>query len=372
MGIATQVAPIRIGVLIDFVLPEPSHWDIRSDFLDAARITFDDATENGRLDRSVELVIREVEGLPRGTVKAVIDAYGELADEGCLGVFGPMISESAVPLRDAIEERFHIPAISWCGADEWHGEWTFSLSNGSLTDEPYVIANLIAQRGLRRAAVSYERSLIGQKYLASFRDACRVEGITIVGEAAIAQSGVDATDVVNALHAAAPDAIVHLGFGLGVVGVNAALAAVNWDPPRYMGTSWENGYMNDEIFRAHLGWIGLDQYDEDNPVGQAFLDRFEAATGRRPGYFSPIYGHDVAQTFVAALANAEPLSPRGVMEALERVKMLPAACGEAGTRISFGNWTRRGWMGAGYLIAREVTPDLQSTVFRGRLGARTP
>ena len=186
----------------------------------------------------------------------------------------------------------------------------------------------------------------------------------------IAQSGVDATDVVGAMHAAAPDAIVHLGFGLGVVGVNAALAALDWDPPRYMGTSWENGYMNDEIFQAHLGWIGLDQYDEENLVAQAFLDRFEAATGRRPGYFSPIYGHDVAQTFVAALANAEPLSPRGVMEALERVKMLPAACGEPGTRISFGNWTRRGWMGAGYLIAREVTPDFQSTVFRGRLGDR--
>ena len=84
----------------------------------------------------------------------------------------------------------------------------------------------------------------------------------------------------------------------------------------------------------------------------------------------PIYGHDVAQTFAAALANAEPLSPRGVMEALERVKMLPAACGEPGTRISFGNWTRRGWMGAGYLIAREVTPDFKSTVFRGRLGDR--
>ena len=154
VGIATQVAPIRIGVLIDFVLPPPSHWNVRADFLDAARITFDDATASGQLDRPVELVIREVEGLPRGTVKAVIDAYGELVDEGCLGVFGPMISESAVPLREAIESRFQIPAISWCGADEWHGEWTFSLSNGSLTDEPYVIANLIAQRGLRRAAVS--------------------------------------------------------------------------------------------------------------------------------------------------------------------------------------------------------------------------
>jgi branched-chain amino acid transport system substrate-binding protein len=367
MSIATQVAPIRIGVLIDFVLPEPSHWDIRGDFLDATRLTFDDATRAGRLDRPVELVIREVEGLPRGTVKAVIDAYGELVDEGCLAVFGPMISESAVPLREAIEERFRVPAISWCGADEWHGEWTFSLSNGSLTDEPYVIANLIAQRGLTKVAVSFERSLIGQKYLASFRDGCRVEGLSITCEAAIAQSGVDATDVVRALHDSKPDAIVHLGFGLGVVGVNDALAALDWDPSRYMGTSWENGYMNDEIFRAHLGWIGLEQYDETNQVAQRFLDRFAEAYGRRPEYVMPIYAHDVAQTFVAALEKAEPLSPRGVMEALERVKMLPAACGEPGTRISFGKWTRRGWMGAGYLVAREVAPDFASTELRGRL-----
>lgn len=367
MAIATQVAPIKIGVLIDFVLPPPSHWDVRADFLDATQLTFDDATADGRLDRPVELVIREVEGLPRGTVKAVIDAYGELVDEGCLAVFGPMISESAVPLREAIDERFRVPAISWCGADEWHGEWTFSLSNGSLTDEPYVIANLLAQRGLSRVAVSYERSLIGQRYLSSFREACRVEELAIVREAAIAQSGVDATDVVEAMHEAAPDAIVHLGFGLGVVRVNEALAALDWDPPRYMGTSWENGYMNDEIFRAHLGWIGLEQYDEENQVAQAFLDRFAEVHGRRPEYVMPIYGHDVAHAFVAALEQAEPLSPRGVMEALERVKMLPAACGEPGTRISFGKWTRRGWMGAGYLIAREVAPDFKSTVFRGRL-----
>ena len=100
---------------------------------------------------------------------------------------------------------------------------------------------------------------------------------------------------------------------------------LEWDPPRYMGTSWENGYMNDEIFRAHLGWIGLEQYDETNEVGQRFLDRFAEVHGRRPEYIMPIYGHDVGQAFVAAFERAEPLSPRGVMEALERVKMVPAA-----------------------------------------------
>ena len=371
MGIATQVAPIRIGVLIDFVLPEPSHWDVRSDFLDAARITFDDATASGRLDRPVELVIREVEGLPRGTVKAVIDAYGELADEGCLGVFGPMISESAVPLREAIEERFRIPAISWCGADEWHGEWTFSLSNGSLTDEPYVIANLLAQRGLRRAAVSYERSLIGQKYLASFRDACRVEGITIVGEAAdrAERGGRDRCRQRAARRRSRRHRAPRIRARRGRRERRARRAE--------LGPAALHGNVVGERLHERRDLPRPPRLDRSRSVrrgqsGGAGVPRsLRGRTGRRPGYFSPIYGHDVAQAFVAALANAEPLSPRGVMEALERVKMLPAACGEAGTRISFGNWTRRGWMGAGYLIAREVTPDFQSTVFRGRLGART-
>ena len=62
------------------------------------------------IDRPVQIVFREVEGLPKGTIKAVIDAYGELVDEGCLAVFGPHITDNCVPTREAIEERFHVPA----------------------------------------------------------------------------------------------------------------------------------------------------------------------------------------------------------------------------------------------------------------------
>ena len=148
MGIADQVAPIKIGVLIDFVLPAAVGLE------HPGRLPRGDAAHARRRGRgraarpSGGARDPGVRGPARGTVKAVIDAYGELVDEGCLGVFGPMISESAVPLREAIEDRFKVPAISWCGADEWHGEWTFSLGNGSLTDEPYVIASILRQRGL--------------------------------------------------------------------------------------------------------------------------------------------------------------------------------------------------------------------------------
>ena len=60
-----------------------------------------------------------------------------------------------------------------------------------------------------------------------------------------------------------------------------------------------------------------------------------------------------------AFADAAPLSPLGVKEALERVKMLPAACGSPGTRISFGPWLHRGWVGAGYLVRAVARPRRQ-------------
>jgi branched-chain amino acid transport system substrate-binding protein len=48
---------------------------------------------------------------------------------------------------------------------------------------------------------------------------------------------------------------------------------------------------------------------------------------------------------------------KDIVDSLKRVKMLPAACGSAGTRISFGKWAHRGWMGAGYLVARSLDPN---------------
>ena len=60
----------------------------------------------------------------------MIDAYGELVEEGCLLVFGPNITDNAVPTREAIEERFRVPAISVTGTEDWLGEWTFLVSDG--------------------------------------------------------------------------------------------------------------------------------------------------------------------------------------------------------------------------------------------------
>src|SRR5262245_39590234 len=160
---------------------------MRDDLTRSFQLAFDEGLAQGVIDRPVEIVFREVEGLPKGTVKAVIDAYGDLVDEGCLAVFGPAITDNVVPTKEAIEERFHVPAISVTGSEEWLGEWTFALSMGSMTDEPIFWAQLLAKQGLDEVGVLVEESLVGATYVTAFRAACRDQGIRIVAEEPIAQ-----------------------------------------------------------------------------------------------------------------------------------------------------------------------------------------
>ena len=361
--------PIRLGYLFDFKLPEGFPQEQRDDLLVPFRLVFADGLAAGLLDRPVEIVFKEVEGLPKGSVKAVVDAFGELVDEGCLAVFGPAITDNAVPTKEAIERRYEVPAISVCGAEEWLGEWTFALPQGSMTDEPIYWADLVAERGHTEVGVLVEQSLIGESYARNFRTACARLGIRVVAEERIAQTAQDVGDALRRVRDSKATALVHCGFGFGVVFVNAALGELGWDPPRFMGTAFENAWINPVMWNAIVGWTGLDQYDEANPVGQHFLDRFETATGRRPQYCAPVVNRDLATVLLHAFADAKPLTPRGVKDALERVKMVPAASGAPGTYLSFGKWTRRGWMGAGYLVARELDPDGVTSRLVGRFGS---
>src|ERR1700733_13581600 len=157
MSYESTAEPIKVGYLMDFTLPPgfPARFDL----------VFEEAVEHGLMDRPVQMIYREVEGLPKGSVKAVIDAFGELVDEGCLGVFGPPITDNCVPTREALQERFKVPAISVTGTDDWLGEWTFAFPQGSMTDEPIFLADLVSKRGISGIGVLVEQNLIGESYL---------------------------------------------------------------------------------------------------------------------------------------------------------------------------------------------------------------
>jgi ABC-type branched-subunit amino acid transport system substrate-binding protein len=366
MSFERQVQPIKFGYLFDLTLPPNAPG--REDLPRAFELVFNEGYKKGIIDRPVEVKFKEVEGLPKGTVKAVIDAYAELVDEGCIAIFGPSTSDNAVPVREEIEKRFQIPTLSVTGTEDWLGEWTFSLPQGSLTEEPIFWARMLAKRGCKEVGALVEQSLIGNTYITNFRRACRMVGIRVVAEEPIAQIGLDAEAAVRKLYEAKVAGFVHCGFGFGLARVNAALKKLDWNPPRFMGTAYQTASIVPAMFEAIKGWTGVCQYDEENLVGQQFLDEFEKAYGNRPERPTVLCNRDLAMVLLYAFADAQPLSPRGVKEAIERVKMIPAAAGAPGTQLSFGKWIHRGWMGSGYLVARELETENNSfDLLRSRL-----
>jgi ABC-type branched-subunit amino acid transport system substrate-binding protein len=365
----TLLEPVRIGVLMDYVPADSEGFDdgyeAYPDLLDPLRLVADEYVESGRLDRPVEFVFRLCNGLPRGRFDNVLTAYRELVAEGCLIIFGPVISENAVPLREYVERDGLVPILVMAASESALGEWVFALPNGSMDEEPRIMAQVASYDGVRTIGVLYDNSLIGVEYLRSLRAGCREVGIDILVELPMPQVEADKRELVHALRAAGPDAIMTCTFGLANLGINDACAELDWWPGRYTTTAFNYGANNEVIRKQLAGWVGMEQYDERNEVGRAFLDRFEARYGRRPEYYMPLYAYDIGRLIMEAVSNAHPLTGRGVKEALERVKMLPAASGAPGTRLRFGKFIRQGWMGTEFLLMRRYTDDGAEGVMHG-------
>jgi ABC-type branched-subunit amino acid transport system substrate-binding protein len=354
-----SVAPLKVGLLNDY----PTKSDTDSDTIAALRLVFDEALAAGLVDRPIQLVQRNVVGLPNGTYQAVERAYDELVEEGCLVIYGPWVSDNAVPLGSHVEKVAKVPNIILSGSEGALGEWCFALNNGSMPEEPVMLAAVLLGDGRSRIAIAYEASLIGKEYLSFAEKAYAAAGLNVVTTIAIPQVEADKAETVAALRATEPDALVHVGFGHGLWGFTDALRAAGWDPPRYTTTAFEMAHINAEWMRHLSGWIGLDSYDARNEVGQAFLDRFEARYGRRPENSMPLLSHDAATVITRGLAAARPLTGEGVKHGIEQVKLVPSASGAPGTFLRFGRFIRQGWMGTDYLIARRVLPDGSTHVF---------
>ena len=139
------------------------------------------------LERPIELVLRAAQGLPNGSFRAVRDAFHELVAEDCVAIFGPYVSENGEPLRRYVEELAEVPIITMAGTESMLGEWVFALNNGSMEEEPIIMAAVCRHDGRQSVGIAYEQSLIGQEYLATCRRACVDAGLRITGEVAIPQ-----------------------------------------------------------------------------------------------------------------------------------------------------------------------------------------
>ena len=364
MSSKSEVTPVRIGLLIDY-LDDDGRFD--ENILPSLQLVADEYVEQGLLERPVEFVVRAVQGLPNGSFRAVRNAFFELVEQDSLVIFGPWVSENGAALRRYVEDLAEVACITMGASETMLGEWVFGLPAGSMEEEPIVMATVAAYDGCRTVGIAFEDSLIGTEYLRTTRVACHEAGLRITAEVAIPQVESDKRTAMATLAAGEPDGIVHVGFGLGIPGMNAALQDLGWMPPRYTTTAFEFAATSQWWREQLAGWIGLDQYDERNVTGRSFLDRFETRYGRRPEYFFPVYCYDVGRLMLTALANARPLTGVGVKQALEKIKLLPATSGAPGTRLRFGKYIRHGWVGSEFLVARRVLPDASGIVLHGTI-----
>ena len=151
------------------------------------RMAFDEALEDGLLDRPVEFVLHAENGLPRGSARNTADGFKYLVDQGCIGVAGAYSSDNAI-IAAPLANEFKVPLISWAGTERLAGDYCFRLGNGDCGGDAALCVAWLKRHGYKRIAVLNEVSPNGEEYFRFFRQECRRHNLTIVSLETVGRS----------------------------------------------------------------------------------------------------------------------------------------------------------------------------------------
>ena len=333
-----SVAPIRVGLLYDF----PQH-DGGDSFETAVQLGIDTVT----LDRPVEFVRELAAGLPSGTAFDVEQKFWALEQRGVLAVVGPSISDNGLIVRD-LADAVGLPCINYTGGAFTRSEYMFHYQVGSLEEEPAVLAEHLAARGITRVAVVHDRSPVGTQYAQWFERARGTVGVEVAATAVIDPLATEATDLVARLESSKPDGLVYLGLGVAARTVALGVEAIEWKVPVVANSALMFGYAQREWRAAWDGWVYVDTVSDDNTTRAALREHSKATAAGPVG----VAGYDIGRLLGEAIARGDHLTRDGVREGLERVKRLPASSGHDGTTMGFGVWDRGALKGP-FLVLRE-------------------
>jgi ABC-type branched-subunit amino acid transport system substrate-binding protein len=299
------------------------------------RLAFDEAVEQGLLNRPYEFVLHAENGLPHGSAKNAIDGFKHLVDEGCIAVAGAYSSDNAMVVGPYANE-LQVPLLSWCGTERFWGDYCFRLGNGDCGGDAALVVGWLKRQGFERVAVLSEVSPNGEEYFRYFRQECRRRGVTIAAVETVSQTPADLAENLEHLRSVNADALAYMGYGvLAASGVlREALDRLGWDPPRIMGTSFMFYLMGFDKFE---GWVGVDQLDPSNPLVEGFHARFVAAYGADPPFWPnavPVLAYDTARVLVEGLFRAPILSGPGLKAGLESIRFMPSTTGGRHTHIA--------------------------------------
>jgi len=338
---ASGPEPVLIGVLYDF--PQS---DGGASFEEALRRGIDEVAARGRLDRGVELLRREARGLPGGTAHHVEGSFRELVDAGALIAVGPSISDNGL-IVGPMADRFEIPCINYTGGERTRGPFMFHYPVGSLAEEPAVLVGHLHRVGASRAAVLYDNTPVGRGYADYFNDAAAAAGLEVSGEASVPPLADDVGPMVERMRASEPDSLVYLGLGVAARAVALAIEAARWRVRVVANSSLMFGYTRRDWRAGWEGWVYVDTVSDHN-VERARLRAVSRKSAAGP---VGVAGYDIGRLIAEGLARCAHLTRDGLREALERVKLVPAASGLEGTTMGFGHYDHGALKGR-YLVLR--------------------
>ena len=154
----------------------------------------------------------------------------------------------------------------------------------------------------------------------------------------------------------APKGIYYGGYGYSTFHFAEAFRALDWDPPRVMGTAFMF-YSNSNAWAEGLeGWHGVDQLGEDgaNPNYDAMVRAVRGALrpARRATSSSRSRTTPRAPRSTASPTRAIP-TPRDVRDGIERIRWMPATNGGPSCYVQFGPGDHKGYKGD-FLTIREL------------------
>jgi ABC-type branched-subunit amino acid transport system substrate-binding protein len=352
-GVATQgdpFEPVKIGVLVDMDLGQ-----LLADWIDPTILAIEDALNEGVYGRGpIQLVIADARGLPRENYRKVRDGYRWLVEQGCVVVLGPMISDNSLVLQDLANE-LKVPCVGWTGAHKFASEYCFTVANGDIPTEGVMCAQWLKARGIEKVGMFWEQGSSGRDYADYFRDTALQVGLKVMREVKLEPNPKGLKDDLALMRELGVEGIYYGGYGYATFHFAEAFRALDWDPPRVMGTAFMF-YSNSNKWAEGLeGWHGVDQLGQEgaNENYNAMIRRMEARFDRSTRNVVVALAYDTARVAVHGIANAAIPEPRWVKEGMERIRWMPATNGGPGTYIQFGPWDRKGYKGD-FLTIREL------------------
>jgi ABC-type branched-subunit amino acid transport system substrate-binding protein len=195
----------------------------------------------------------------------------------------------------------------------------------------------------------------GRDYADFFRDEALRLGLTVTREVRLEPNPRNMKEHLAEMREMGTEGIYYGGYGYATFHFAEAFRALDWDPPRVMGTAFMF-YSNSNQWAEGLeGWHGVDQLGEDgtNPNYEAMVKRFEARFGRTTRNVVVALAYDTARAAIHGIGNSKIPTPDYVNEGLERIRWMPATNGGPSCYVQFGPGDHKGYKGD-FLTIREL------------------